>query len=207
MRPGDIFREEAKTSIKAAVASIESRSSAEVVVTARRASGHYQNADYLAGLVVLFVVLAVFLYHPAEFDFTYLPLELLGAFVFGAVLSASVPPVRRLFLSRKRMASEVERSARSAFFELGIGKTRGRTGVLVFVSAFERKAIVVSDVGVPSSEALLRAKERVGGVARSGNLAAFVSALGDVGKELASLLPRADDDVNELPDDMHEAAR
>lgn len=204
MKPREIFDEASRAKITAAVAAIERGSSAEVVVAARRESGHYRSADYLGGVIVTFVALAVFLYHPEPFDFTFLPIELLAAFAFGAVLTASVPPLRRLLVSNKRLLDEVERSARSAFFDLGIGKTRARTGVLVFVSAFEKTAVIVADVGVPKSEALEVARQELAHITRSGDLRAFLEALAKVGRELGQLVPRTDDDVNELPDAMAE---
>ena len=39
-------------------------------------------------------------------------------------------------------------AARAAFVDQGISRTRGRTGILVFVSLFEREVEVVADVGV-----------------------------------------------------------
>lgn len=207
MTPRELFGEEAKARIKSAVAAAEAGTAAEIVVTARHASGNYRSADYLAGLVAAFAALSVFLYYPEPFEFTFLPLELGLAFVLGVVFSATVPPIRRLFLSQKRMREEVLRSARSAFFDLGVGRTSGRTGILVFVSAFERAAVLVPDVGIPKSDPLERAKEKVGEVVRRGDLSAFVAALGLVGKELAGLLPRAEGDENELPDDMTESDR
>ena len=206
MTPRELFGEPAKARIKSTVRAVESKTAAELVVTARHASGNYRSADYLVGVLTAFCALAVFLYYPEPFEFTFLPLELFLAFGLGVAFSIALPPVRRLFLSRKRMHDEVLRSARSAFFDLGVGRTTGRTGILVFVSAFEKAAIIVPDVGVPKSEDLERAKDRVGQVMRTGDLSAFVTAVTEVGQELSLLLPRSANDENELPDDMREAA-
>ena len=205
MKPQELFGDHAKARIKGTIAEVEAETSAELLVAARHASGDYRSADYLVGLVFLLIGLCLFLYYPEPFDFTYLPVELGAAFVLGVVSSASIPPIRRVFLSKKRMQDEVLRSARSAFFDLGVGRTSGRTGMLVFVSAFERTAVFVSDVGVPESAQLASARARVERVMRRGDLAGFLTALSEVGKELASLLPRGEGDLNELSDDVSEA--
>ena len=81
---------------------------------------------------------------------------------------------------------------------------RGRTGVLVFLSLLEGMAELVYDVGVEihvepeEHEALRAALERAlpeKGVA----VAAALEKLGDL---LEPRLPRAEDDVNELPDEV-----
>src|SRR5262245_17447895 len=92
--------------------------------------------------------LCVFLYHPDEFDFTFLPLELLGFFAFAAAACANLPPLRRLLTSRRMREENVHDAARALFVDRGVTRTSGRTGILVYLSALEQDVEVVTDIGV-----------------------------------------------------------
>ncbi len=198
------FLEPAKRAIKAAIADAEKSTSAEVVVTVKRECGDYRRADLEVGSLFALALLCVFLYHPEPFDFTYLPVELALGFLFGAVLSAHVPPIRRFFIPKKVLAANASRAAKAAFLDLGVHRTKGRTGVLVFVAAFERSVEVVADVGIhpkklggPWQEAV-RKLDRAFRLDRS--LERFIDAIRELGTALGAEHPRAHDDENELPD-------
>ncbi|QYU70047.1 hypothetical protein J4558_08000 [Leptolyngbya sp. 15MV] len=83
-------------------------------------------------------------------------------------------------------------------------RTHGRTGVLIYLSMREHRAEIVADEAISTlvpaevwGEAMadMLAEIRIGCVAKG--LAAGVR---DVGAVLAEHFPRAEDDVNELPD-------
>jgi putative membrane protein len=195
--------------VKNAVQAVERVSAAELVVAVRPSSGHYRHADLALGALLALIVLCVFLYHPAPFDFTFLPIELAGAFLIGALSSVSIAPLRRLLIRRRLMDENVQTSARATFVELGVHRTRGRSGLLVLVSSFERRAEVVVDIGVPARElgsGWTEWQARVQTAADKRDTAAFLAALAALGPLLAEKLPRSADDVNELGDDVHEAA-
>ena len=92
-----------------------------------------------------------------------------------------------------------------AFYELGVHKTRGRTGVLVFVAVRERVASLVGDVevvkqvGQPALDKM--AKSIAAAIPAGGD--AVCKALQSIDKELAKALPRAADDIDELPNAVH----
>ena len=64
-----------------------------------------------------------------------------------ALLSVVVPPFARLLLRRTRAEVEVRQYAESVFLRRELFATRGRTGVLVLVSLFERRVEIVADTG------------------------------------------------------------
>lgn len=200
------FLDPAKKAIRDAVARVERHTSAEVVVTLRRQSGSYRHADTLWGIVLAIALLCVFLYHPEPFDFTFLPLELGAAFALGSVLSASFPVLRRGLTPKRVRDENAKRAAKAAFVELGISRTKGRTGVLVFVAAFEQRVEVVADIGVHPKKlgaAWEEAQQKLDRAVRlDGSLERFLVALEDLGRVLAKEHPRAHDDENELPDDI-----
>jgi len=198
---------DAKTRVAAAITAIEKKTSAEIVVSMRPESGSYLHADLTAGAVAALAYLCVFLYHPEPFDFTYFPIEQAVCFVLVALACSRLPPLRRLLSGRKARERNVELAAKAMFVERGITKTRSRTGVLVYLSAFEREVVVVLDVGLdpvrlgdPYRRAILELREV--GARRSGSVDDFVKALGAVGAALAETYPIEADDTDELPNEV-----
>jgi putative membrane protein len=198
------FAAEAKSKVTSAVADVESKTSAEIVVALRKISGHYRHTDYLVGLCLFSASLLIFLFHPEPFDSDLYPLEALGFFAFGCVISAFLPPLRRALTSSRLMAESARTAARAAFVDLGVSRTKGRTGVLVFISMFERRVEVVTDIGVV--EAALGpewkdAVHRLTSAVQRAELDRFLDGLRALGPALQGALPRAADDTNELPDE------
>ncbi len=201
MMGNHFWSDEARRRVEAAVKEVEAKTSVEVVVAVRPSSGSYRHTDYLVGAAVGMVLLCVFLYHPDPFDWTYLPLEVSAAFAFGTITSALFDPLRRALTSRRLMNDYAEAKARSFFVEQRLTRTRDRTAVLLFVSVFEKRVVVVCDLGVdeqalgaPFADAK-RSLER--GV---GRVDSFVGALTSLGPIFAAHLPRRADDTNELSD-------
>lgn len=89
----------------------------------------------------------------------------------------------------------------------GMGRTGGRTGVLVFVSLAERYARIIADEAVaarvPQSE-WQDAVDALVGHMREGRIAdGYVEAVERCGRVLATHFPRAPGDHNELPDRIY----
>ncbi len=197
----------AKAEVASAIKEIERVTCAEVVVAVRASSGHYRHTDYLVGFALSFAALLVFLFDPHEFSIDWMPLDSILAFALGAFVSASVPPLRRALTSRKLMRANVRTSARATFFDLGIGKTAGRTGILVYVSMFEHGVEVVPDLGIDAAvlgapfQSAIAALDAA--LHRGPSFPRFTEALRALGPILGKALPRLSDDVNELPDEPH----
>src|SRR4051794_29077209 len=142
---------EAKAEVAQAIRDVEAQTSAEIVVAVRPSAGHYRHTDYLVGFAAAFGVLLVFLFDSHEFALDTMPLETLLAFALGTLLSASVAPLRRALTSRSLLHKNARVAARAAFVDLGVSKTRARTGILVFVALFERRVELVPDVGIDTA--------------------------------------------------------
>jgi putative membrane protein len=71
-----------------------------------------------------------------------------GAAAASALLTIFVPPFARLFLRETRRDLEVRQHAQSLFLTRDLFKTRGRTGVLILVSLFERRVEILPDTGL-----------------------------------------------------------
>lgn len=194
------FTDAARKSVGEAVGDAESRTSAEIVVIVRRTSGTWREVDLAVGAVVAFGVLLVLLFHPQPFAVEAMPVDVAVAFTAGALLCASLPPFKRALLPRKGVAAQIRAKAREAFVDQGVTRTRGRTGVLVYASMFERCVEIVVDVGVDGKLLEAQASALSDSVRRGPDLGAFLEAVRSMGPALASALPRSEDDVNELPD-------
>ncbi len=201
--PGTFFTEDAQSRIALAVQDVESKSSAEIVVSVRARSDDYREVDLVVGLLLAVLTLAVLMYHPAELDEDLMPIETLLAFVVGSFVVNKVGPLKRLLLSKKRREGRTLTEARSLFVEQGVSCTRDRSGILVFVSELERTVCVVPDVGIDPEKLGDGWKERIAALEQAVaalDIGAFAVALKALGPLLETKYPRREDDVNELPD-------
>lgn len=192
-----------KQDVTAAIRDVESQTAAELVVALRPASGRYHEFSFLAGALLAMVVLSLLLFLPQEFEILYFPVWVAGAFVGGAVTTELWPALHRRLLMKKRARVQVRLSSRAAFVDLDVSRTRGRTGILVYVSSFERMVEAVGDVGLDIHAAgfsdALTALERA---TAQGDAAAFLAALRSLGPIFSHAHPRSADDANELADEM-----
>ena len=206
MGGASFFSDQARSETRAAVADVEAQTSAEIVVAVRHRAGEYRDADYLFGLLCAVALLFVMLFVRHEFSLTAFPVGVVAGFAAGALFASRVDPIRRALTSPARRRRSAEVTARAAFVELGVGATRGRTGVLVLVALFERRVVLVADTGVDPSvlgEAwTARVTALQGCLQPSPSLPRFLDALRGLGGPLGICLPRAADDINELPDEV-----
>lgn len=197
------FTEEDYEAITRAVEQLEEQTAAELVVVIRPFSGDYRDVAYLFGVVVVWLVLIFILVSSWEIEPYTIPLEIIPFFVVPALL-CSVTPVRRWLTSARRRRQQVQASARDAFFAEGVGRTRARTGLLVYLSDLERRAEVLADEGVlesvPAAEmdAFIRDLKRIWGEREP--VAALTQEINRFGERLARYLPATTDNPNEIPD-------
>jgi|SoiMethySBSTD1v2_1073268.scaffolds.fasta_scaffold09498_10 putative membrane protein len=198
------FGDEAKSGVRQTIERLELECSAEVVVSVAPASGDYRAADYLWGALAAMGITLVFVFHPHPFDSTFFPLELGVAFVAASAVSAFLLPLRRWLTPSSRMKKSVLSAAKAKFVDLGVSGTRARSGLLVYVSMFERKVAIISDIGIDRAahaQSFDQAERLLGLAVRRGDLGAFTAALAGLGPLLIQLCPPRHDDVNELPDE------
>jgi putative membrane protein len=198
--------EKTKRRIEDLVREIESKSSAEVVVTVKPASGSYRAADVIFGAIMALVGLCIYVYAPIEFTDDLAPPSITLLFFAALACSARVPTLRRWFTPKSIRAACTRAAAREAFVDQNIACTRDRTGILIYVSTLEQRAEVVVDIGILRREndgqptAAMAHIERV--IAEDGNLEAFEQAVREFGQWLAESLPPRIDDTNELADEV-----
>ncbi|MCA9662031.1 MAG: hypothetical protein KC486_27070 [Myxococcales bacterium] len=203
-----LLSDEGQAAIEAAIEAIERRSAAEVVVSVHRRSGAYGGAKVVFGVLVAVAAQLFFLYSDVEFP---LPLFVVGPLALGLLGAAlgRVPLLERLFAGPLRTRVQVRLAAEAAFYRHGVGHTRERTGVAVFISLLERRVEVVADSGVLRQrpiepwEAAVAALQAA--LARGGEVEAVTAALRQLGDVLALCLPWRDG-INELENDVREDA-
>lgn len=193
-----------RAALEAAMQAIEGASRAEVVVSIRGRSVPPDRGPLLLGGVVAVALSAFLLFSPWEFSLMTIWTAPPFAGLLVGIAGDRVPALESLLASRTKRREAVLRAARAAFVERGVGHTRERTGILVYLSLREREAVVVADRGVADlvpTDAWREAVERVEAAARSGSgIEGVAGALAAIRDTLARELPRRADDVNELPD-------
>ncbi|MHC4985124.1 MAG: TPM domain-containing protein [Planctomycetota bacterium] len=217
-RASDFLSDPQTATVNEAVRQAEALTSAEIVPVVATASGRYDRAEDMFGLllaVAAVVVAWAFIPEPAAEPGSWggapvwvkpvcLAAAAVVAFVVGAALAGYVGCLRRLFTPRKQMRDEVTARAREVFFDNRLHHTGGGTGMLVYVSIYERMAAVLADqavlekLGRQALDELCSALTQ--GLREGDACEAICRTIEQAGQQLASVLPRASDDVNELPD-------
>ncbi|MGQ9496313.1 MAG: TPM domain-containing protein [Thermoanaerobaculaceae bacterium] len=154
MRVQQAFDAQVREQIAAAVREVEKESAAEIVPVVADASGAYPQAPWRAATlgalgVPVFLTLLLRLV-----DFWGLPWEfwILAPAVTGSglgfLLARLHPRIARLFITQQEMETQVRERAEHAFLTEEVFATGQRTGMLVFVSLFERQVVVLGDKGI-----------------------------------------------------------
>jgi putative membrane protein len=156
-----LFNEQERQSIAAAVTDAEKHTAGEIVPVVASVSGRYDRAEDLFGLLLGLVALAVawMLFqdttaadwaagHTPTLGLAAIIAIVLGGFVVGASLATRFPVLRLVLIPRREMLEEVERRALEAFQRHRVRTTAGGTGVLIYVSLYERMVRVVGDDAV-----------------------------------------------------------
>lgn len=187
--------------VEQAVTRLEAHTDAELVVVAAPQSGSYRDIPLLAALIGAWAFLLLAVLSPWSFSALWLPLDcLLVALLLGTVI-AKAPTLLRLLTRAERRDTQVLRAAQVAFLEEQVHGTRGRTGVLIYVSALEQRVELLPDHGV---DACIPHGEWHALSWDASTLDGFLSSLDACGAVLAEHLPALDGDN---PDEMPNAPR
>ena len=205
MLHANFFHDDAKRRAALAVKAVEAQTSAEVVIAVRPRSGRYGIVAYHFGFGALSAVVLFLLLSPRVYSIGAIALDGLTAFALGALLCANVDALTRALTRPKTRQSFVDSAARAAFFDLGVSRTTGRNGILVFVSMFERTLTVLTDVGIDTAALGVSFTNAVNAMqlaVKHQDFGAFIANVEKLGPALGATMPRAIDDINELPDEV-----
>jgi putative membrane protein len=207
--PHPLATEAARARLRRAIAHVEERSAAEIVLAVRPVSDRYTDVDLAVGAFSAWIALLWTLFTDTVFDLDTIALVVPGIGVVGFFVARLVAPLRLALARAHRVEAAVERAARACFVEKRVSFTRGRTGVLVYVALFERRITIVADAGV--DRAVAAEHRRAWETAMTGVIAlarttrlrdpeALARAIEGLAAPLALALPRSPDDLDELPD-------
>jgi len=190
--------------VHTALVAAERRTVGEILPVVLERSDRHPGAAWLAALTALGTgsfLLAPWLPWQAPLLVLLAQLALTAA---GYASARALPDFLRLFVSAARAREASEEQAFQEFHRHDLAHTAGRTGVLLFVSLLERRAIVLADEGIAArvapeawqatNAAVLEGIRR--GSLRDGLIAGIQSA----GAVLAEHFPVAAGDRNEVPD-------
>ncbi|HSN14350.1 MAG TPA: hypothetical protein VLT61_06930 [Anaeromyxobacteraceae bacterium] len=203
------FSPDARKRIADAIRRAEALSRGQIVPVVVEKSDPYGEVRYRGGLLAAAVATGVALVIPYPLTLGELAGIQLLAGILGA-LAAAWDPLERALAGRRMQEQAVQARALRAFEEHGLARTAEGTGVLVFASLFEHRAVSLGDHGIDAKMkdatkdewekalAALVAGMRAGDPARG-----FVDAVALCGARLAEHFPRdaaTRPPVNELED-------
>ena len=189
--------------IEKSIEKAESLCDAEIVVAFAEMSGPYKDVRLLWGAIGSLVTLIILMFAPIDFNAMYLIPNTVIAFVFCYWLSSRFPRFVKVLTSESRRANQVRANSELTWFRQGVAFTKRRTGVLVYVSLFERKGNLICDAGirqqVPKS-VLGKLEVSLRKVADNDEpITAFGIFLDELAKDMAQYVPEAEDNPDELP--------
>lgn len=207
LRPMAFLTDAGNKALAAAIAAVEARSRAEVVVVVRPVAGNYLGEDLVLANAAGFGGLLYLLQSGWELaSFWYLVQPVLTILLIVGLLRV-LPILRRPFIGDERRHTAVHEAAAACFFHKRIGSTRERTGVLVFVALFEQRVEILADTGiintVPKDE-WRKAAGLLEGVFHDGGGAVELAERMEqaLGPRLERWCESRGDDSNELPNEV-----
>jgi putative membrane protein len=140
--------------IREAVADAEVGTAGEIVPYVVPASDAYSGAVWKGGtLGALIGALAGWAVHSAAGFwggalFFWMAVPPAAGAALGLLLAGLVPPIKRLLAGAEVLELRTRRRAALAFLDEEVFRTRDRTGILLFVSLFEHRVVVLGDSGI-----------------------------------------------------------
>lgn len=200
-----------KATISDLVAEMESKTTGEIVPVVLENSDSYPAAHFRFALL-LSVLLSVGLYF-APIDFQdpvwFLAAQGLGI-VLGLVLAFN-SKIKRLMLLKKEINEEVYQRALQAYHEHGVANTKDRDGIMIYISLLERRALIMSDIGISAKVDNSEWQSMLGDALKKIKQGELAQALMDLvrasGDKLAQHFPRidggkSDHEISELDDNL-----
>ena len=147
MRASDLIDPAARQHLEAVVLEAERSTAGELVVAVVTACDGYANVGWRLGVLAAGAALiGLELLVPGSPWWLLLGVQAIA--LTAAHTAARVPAVRRKLLPADVVETRVHERAQRCFREQGLTRTRGRTGILLFVALLERRVVVLADEGI-----------------------------------------------------------
>jgi putative membrane protein len=217
MKLKDKFNEADLQRIKQSVKEAEDKISGEIVPVIVERSGNYTIALYKCALVfatlgfVFMIIFDRYLIADASNTLYYDPIFIffvvISSGLVGVLLALVSDSVKRLFITKRHFDECTRIGAEAAFLEEEVFNTRHRTGIMIFISFFEHKVIVMADRGISKVVEQREWDSLVSGLIdliRQGKpvdgIVAGIKRCGEILLEKG--FHKTADDINELRDDL-----
>jgi putative membrane protein len=200
-----LLSEEEKRAVAEAVKRTELTTSGEIVFALIDKSGSYHHANLQAALIGAISATAIYLALPLPQS---IGMVIWTEIIGFALILAVIPyvPWRRWFISKREMDECVQDSAFREFYASGLYKTRESNGVLIYLSCFERRVVVLGDKGIHEKMGNPHWNEVrdhiINGIRQGQAIQGICAAVEMCGQALATHFPRRSDDINELSDEV-----
>lgn len=159
IKASQLFTETEREEVKHAIVQAEQNTSGEIIPVIASVSGRYDRAEDMFGLIfsLLCVAIGWYLFHndtPTDnwssfnFNLTAVLLTMFLSFIVGVLLTHLFPILRSPLVTNTEMEEEVERAAAAAFQHNRLRNTEDSTGILIYISLYERRVKVLGDDGI-----------------------------------------------------------
>lgn len=202
-----VFSDTDHKRIADAIRAVEAETSGEIVcVVARQCEPYAIIAVMWSALAGLLAGALAAPFWPS-WPITGLPLLQVGVALAVLVL-LQIPSLRMRVVPSAVKHRRARRLAHTAFVDLGVHRTEGRTGILIFAAMAEHYVEIIADEGihakVPEGTWDTVVAEFSGHMKRGEIIAAFADAIAACGKPLTEHFPRQGGNPNERPDHLIE---
>lgn len=191
-----------KKKIMQAVQEVEKVTSGEIVPMIVSSSYTYPVSNIIGAFTFSMVIsLAAIAITNNQNLWLFLCVFMLGFIIMHEIINM-VPPLKRLFISDKEIEEEVNEAAMKAFYYKSIYKTRDLTGILIFISIFEKKVVLLADQGINAKVSKKNWEETVEiithGIKNKTQADAIITAIHKTKDLLKKYFPIKHGDTNEL---------
>lgn len=203
MRASELIDPAALQHLEAVVAEAERETGGEIVVAVVRACDEYGAVGWRLGVALAALVFLGLGWLVPPLPWTAYLAAQAAALGLGHAL-ARVEAVRRALLPPALVERRVAERARRCFAEEGLTRTRGRTGILLFVALLEHRVVVLADEGIhraldPDESWQQVVDLAVAGLREGRAVEGLEAAVRRCGEILARHLPAAVPNPDELP--------
>lgn len=204
-----LFSAEEIHQIEAKIKSLEKTTSGEIVVQVVATSGDYRSFQVLAFLIGVLLASLLGVYSEITHEWgrhfrEYLLWQISGGCL--AALLSCFPPFTHLYSSKRLKEKNVQKEAWAYFSQLGMQHTQHQTGIMIFLSAFEKQVVILADRGIHKKVGETYWKDEAHSIAqgfREKKAAQhLIESLDRMNQLLSTHFPVDPGDRNELPDEI-----
>lgn len=195
--------------ISVAVGHAEEKTDGEIVpVIVQRSSTVRHVPLTLSLIILLMLVIAEFPYADMLWvkPWIYAWPFLIIAIYYISYAIAKIPWVQKILVPERDEVEQVHQRAHLEFYLNKINETKHRTGILIFISVMEKKAVILADEGISSklpADVWNDVLAKLGEQLKKGNWGfGFTEAIESCGHHLKTHFPRSADTTNELKNQL-----